>query len=69
MTGRSEIYQLRKRLDSTLNRAPASTVDIEVQSDFAKYFCILVSGFLENVLLLYSSNSHRNEVHLRSRSL
>jgi len=51
MTGRSEIHNLKQKLDSTLARAPASAADIEVQSDFAKYFCVLVSGFLENVVV------------------
>src|SRR5207302_300181 len=35
----------------TLARAPDPLADIEVQADFAKYFCILVSGFLENSLI------------------
>lgn len=51
MTGRTEIAHLRQRLEATLRRAPASTTDIESQSDFAKYFCVLVSGFLENALV------------------
>jgi len=50
MTGRFEVIRLQRRLDVTLGRAPAATADIEVQSDFAKYFVILVSGFLENAL-------------------
>lgn len=50
MTGRLEVIRLRRRLDATLGRAPAATADVEVQSDFAKYFVILVSGFLENAL-------------------
>jgi hypothetical protein len=51
MTGRFEISRLKKRLDRTLERAPASSADFEVQSDFAKYFLILVSGFLENAIV------------------
>src|SRR5688500_17303299 len=51
MTGRNEVGRLRQRLEATLTRAPATTADIEVQSDFAKYFCVLVSGFLENALI------------------
>jgi hypothetical protein len=51
MTGRREITRLRHRLDATLERAPAATADIEVQADFAKYFVILISGFLENCLV------------------
>jgi len=51
MIGRSEVARLRLRLDATLARSPSPMTDIEVQSDFAKYFCILVSGFLENALV------------------
>lgn len=51
MNGRGEVSRLQKRLEATLDRAPTSSTDIEVQSDFAKYFCILVSGFLENAIV------------------
>jgi hypothetical protein len=51
MNGRAQIKRLQLRLESTLARAPLPTSDIEVQSDFAKYFCVLVSGFLENALI------------------
>jgi len=48
MRGRQEVDRLRKRLDATFARAPDSSADAEVQADFAKYLCVLVSGFLEN---------------------
>lgn len=51
MNGPAEVARLRKRLDATFARMPASTVDIEVQADYAKYLCILVSGFLENAIV------------------
>jgi hypothetical protein len=51
MNGRGQVLRLRQLLDATLARAPQSTADIEIQSDFAKYFCVLVSGFLENALV------------------
>jgi hypothetical protein len=51
MTGRFEVSRLKKRLDTTFTRAPASSADIEVQADFAKYLCVLVSGFLENAVI------------------
>jgi uncharacterized membrane protein len=47
MTGRGEIARLRLRLEATLGRAPSSAADLEVQADFAKYACVLVSGFFE----------------------
>ncbi len=51
MNGRAEVSQLQQRLRTTLSRAPHPTSDIEIQADFAKYFCVLVSGFLENALV------------------
>lgn len=47
MNGRGEIARLRMRLDATFGRAPAPNADLEFQADFAKYLCVLVSGFLE----------------------
>lgn len=51
MNGRSEVSRLRKRLDATFARVPSSSADFEVQSDFAKYLCVLVSGFFENAIV------------------
>ena len=51
MNGRAEVARLHKRLDATFARVPAATADLEVQSDFAKYLCVLVSGFFENALV------------------
>lgn len=51
MNGRVQVSRLHRRIESTLARAPGPMADIEVQADFAKYFCILVSGFLENSLI------------------
>jgi len=52
MTGREAVARLKKRMDTTLTRAPVSSADIEVQADFAKYFCVLTSGFLENAIIV-----------------
>jgi hypothetical protein len=51
MNGRFEVKRLRHRLHTTLERAPSPSVDFEAQADFAKYFCVLVSGFLENAII------------------
>jgi hypothetical protein len=51
MNGRGQVFKLQQRLETTLSRAPHPTSDIEIQADFAKYFCVLVSGFLENALV------------------
>jgi len=51
MNGRAEVARLQKRLDATFSRSPSSSADFEVQSDFAKYLCVLVSGFFENAIV------------------
>jgi len=50
MTGRSEVFRLKQRLDATFARARQLGDDLEVKSDFAKYLCILVSGYLEKAI-------------------
>lgn len=39
------------RLDATFARTPSSSADLEVQADYAKYLCVLVSGFFENAIV------------------
>lgn len=51
MNGRAEVARLQKRLDATFARAPAPSADPEVQADFAKYLCVLVSGFFESAIV------------------
>ncbi|MDL1859976.1 hypothetical protein FBR04_02960 [Betaproteobacteria bacterium PRO7] len=50
MSGRREVHRLRSRLDATFARAPDPSSDPELQADFAKYLCVLVSGYLESAL-------------------
>lgn len=50
MNGRAEVAKLRQRLDATFKRISDVGSNIEVQSDFAKYLCVLVSGFLEKAV-------------------
>ncbi|MBZ5678371.1 MAG: hypothetical protein LAP61_29390 [Acidobacteriia bacterium] len=50
MTGRAEVARLRQRLDAAFERARAVGPDLELQSDFARYLCVLVSGYLENAV-------------------
>jgi hypothetical protein len=49
MTGRAEVARLEKQLDAAFQRIKSlgPAADIEVQSDFARYLCVLVSGYLE----------------------
>lgn len=51
MNGRAEVSRLRTRLDATFGRIPSSSTDLEVQADYAKYLCVLVSGFFENAIV------------------
>lgn len=51
MTGRAEVSRLRQQLDATFARARALGDDIELQSDLARYLCVLVSGFLEQAVV------------------
>ena len=48
MIGRAEVNRLQQRLDATFSRVASLGGDAELQSDFARYLCVLVSGFLEN---------------------
>lgn len=50
MSGRAEVHKLRTRLNATIERAPGAGAEAEVQADFAKYLCVLVSGFLESAI-------------------
>lgn len=50
MSGRKEVHRLRTRMDAAFGRAPDNTADIELQADFAKYLCVLTSGYLESAL-------------------
>ncbi len=47
MTGRAEVDRLKRVLDENFKRAARIDNDPELQSDFARYLCILVSGFIE----------------------
>jgi len=50
MNGRAEVWRLTKRLDATFIRIDKLTSDLEIQSDFARFLCILVSGYLEKAI-------------------
>ncbi|MBI1747670.1 MAG: hypothetical protein HYR55_13950 [Acidobacteria bacterium] len=50
-----EVTRSRQRLDSLFDQVKAFVQDAELQSHWAKYLCILVSGFLEtSVREIYS---------------
>lgn len=51
MAAGSELMARRSRLDAAFARVKALTSqDNEVQSDFARYLCVLVSGFVETAV-------------------
>lgn len=66
MSGRREVHRLRARLDAAFGRAPDPSSDPEFQSDFAKYLCVLVSGYLESavcaLLLAYAQRRSSPDV-------
>jgi hypothetical protein len=67
MTGRTEIDRQRKRLDAVFGRVPKGA-DPELLSDFARYLCVLVAGFLEQALIeivLEHVRAHSHESVLR----
>jgi len=51
MTGKGEVDRQRQQLDATFKRASGLGPDPELLSDFARYLCVLVSGFLEQAVV------------------
>ena len=51
MTGRAEVGRLRQHLDTTFSRAGRLDADPELRSDFARYLCVLASGFVEQATI------------------
>lgn len=52
---------MKQRLDATFERINVLDADPELRSDFAKYLCILVSGYLENaVVVLVREHARRS---------
>jgi hypothetical protein len=51
MTGRAEIDRQKNRLDATIERVSKTVADAEVLSDFARYLCVLIAGFLEQAVI------------------
>lgn len=50
MNGRAEVWRLKQRLDATFQRVGQVATDPELQSDFARYLCVLLSGYLEEAV-------------------
>ena len=51
MPGTLAVVRMQARLDAAFQRVDTlGTTDLEIRSDFARYLCILVSGFVENAV-------------------
>lgn len=77
MIGKAEVARQRQQLDATFKRALDLGADAELLSDFARYLCILVSGFLEQAVVellieyvrTHSDNRVQQHVEQRLRNL
>jgi proline dehydrogenase len=65
MTGKAEIARQRQRLDTAFARAGSLGADAELLSDFARYLCVLVSGFLEQAVVEMLSEYVRRHSDMR----
>jgi hypothetical protein len=63
MNGRVQITREKQRLADTFKRASALKGDAELSSDMARYLCVLVSGFLEQVLIEVLLEHTRQRAH------
>jgi RiboL-PSP-HEPN len=61
MRGASEVNSLRNRLSAAFDRARGlDTADLEIRSDYARYLCVLVSGFVETAVAELAIDHCRN---------
>jgi hypothetical protein len=62
MSGRAAVHSMKTRLSATFDRAKGVQGDAELLSDFARYLCVLVSGYLEQAVIELALE------HVRQRS-
>lgn len=60
MKGRAEVERQKQKLDATFDRASKLVADAELLSDFARYLCVLVAGFLEQAVIELTLEHIRN---------
>ena len=62
MKGRAEVERQKQKLDATFTRASKLIPlgDAELLSDFARYLCVLVAGFLEQGVIELTLQHVRN---------
>jgi hypothetical protein len=58
-----EIHRLEQRLDLLFRKAAALSEDLELQAHFARYLCVLVSGYLEAAISEIYSDYARRKGH------
>jgi hypothetical protein len=61
VNGKAEVARLRQRLDAAFARFDKVGDDLEVRADFARYLCVLVSGFLERALVELATECARQQ--------
>ena len=44
---------MKQRLDATFNRANVVGPDLKLRADFARYLCVLVSGYIEKAVVAF----------------
>ena len=44
---------MKQRLDATFNRANVVGPELKLQADFARYLCVLVSGYIEKAVVAF----------------
>lgn len=75
MTGRQRLHAMEQRLDNTFKRVDTlPQTDLELRADFARYLCVLVSGYLETAIAQLLTdyairNAHRQVADFVGRSL
>ncbi len=50
MTGRAAIHSHKQRIEAAFVRSATLSHDTELLADYAKYLCVLVSGFVEKAI-------------------
>lgn len=51
MNGRARVHSEKQKLEQTFKRANQIKENLELSADFARYLCVLVSGFLEQAVI------------------
>jgi hypothetical protein len=56
----ADVHRFEQRLNMLFQKASALSDDLELQAHFARYLCVLVSGYLETAIAqIYSDYAER----------